>query len=254
VSGDWQSSDGKIEKAEPVPAGLTKNTSALSFLELGLQPGDKIESWKGGTETVTKVYGEPGTEGHVYDTVNDQTGNTSTYGTGGIPSAYMKVPYAPTIPKSKKDDPASLLGEPVTWNGKQGYVKYVMTEGGKSVFGIGSTPGGEGASDIAGNVPVTEVTAGHHAPPIPKKPDTPTPLKPYSKKSKTGGGYVFADLKDLSAGDHFTDKTGKVYVAVGKTMDGYYMKFKGADGSDNNGESFYAPVSTRVKLVGNSAV
>jgi hypothetical protein len=70
-------------------------------------------------------------------------------------------------------------------------------------------------------------------------------LKPYSAKSKSGGGYFFADLGNMAEGDEFTDKTGTVYVVRGKTADGYNVRFhkKGEPGT-----YWMAPAGSRVKL------
>lgn len=68
----------------------TENDGEKTFLELGLGVGDKVDTWDG-SATVTDVYGDPGTEGHVYDTQNDKTGAKSTFGVQGKPKAYVKL-------------------------------------------------------------------------------------------------------------------------------------------------------------------
>jgi hypothetical protein len=72
-------------------------------------------------------------------------------------------------------------------------------------------------------------------------------LKPYSQKSKSGGGYFFADLDNMEPGDEFTDKTGTVYVVAGKSTDGYYVRFR-RKAEGEGGELYQAPAATRVKL------
>ena len=70
-------------------------------------------------------------------------------------------------------------------------------------------------------------------------------LEPYSAKSKSGGGYFFADLDNMEPGDEFTDKTGTVYVVRGKSANGYHVRFH-----KKGDESVFwqAPAGSRVKL------
>ena len=62
------------------------------------------------------------------------------------------------------------------------------------------------------------------------QPPEASPMKPYSPKSKTGGGYHFKDLDQLLPGHLFLDKTGTLYIVTSKSADGYYVRFKEAAG------------------------
>ena len=75
------------------------------------------------------------------------------------------------------------------------------------------------------------------------------PLKPYSDKSKSGGGYYFSDLGNLAVGAEFIDKTGTVYEVTSTSADGYYVRFVRADSPEVGEPTVYqAPAGARVKL------
>lgn len=95
-----------VTKREADGPALTQNPDGKSVAELGLEPGDKVELYNG-SNTITKVYGEPGTDGHVYDAVQDATGEKGTFGTGGKPSAFLKA-----TPGQQEPPPSALADVP----------------------------------------------------------------------------------------------------------------------------------------------
>lgn len=231
-----------------LPSGFVNNegASAATFLGLGLGPGDKIVNYKGEPETVQSIEGEPGTNGHVYNTVNDVTGGKGTYGTGGKPSAYKK--QSPTAESPFAEIPPLTINYP---NGK-GLAELGLEPG--DYFVDNGTPYKliEKTSATwwtAQNLETgKDETFGPGFPPTSwaKAPESGAPAQLDSTKLAAGLAATInqpVTVNTLSPGDHFT-LDGELYVAANKNSVGTVKGLSLTDGTEKhfNGFSEVLPV------------
>jgi hypothetical protein len=166
-------------------------------------------------------------------------GATATIDPGEVVKKHQAFPLEGAEP----GDMVSLGGKDYTVTGTEGELVLVAGQDGSPAGSVHkqNTQATLTKKDdaMAGLDPAEAPDPGVHVP------GPPPDWAPFSPKSKTGGGYKFADLGDLEPQSKFKDKSGKTYFAKTKSADGHYVRFAEVGG---DGTTYRAPAGSRVKL------
>lgn len=229
------------------PGGAPSSDAAVATLVVGDEFEDSAgDKWAVVVKDADGVLAEPiGGEGDHAPFLNHEKVHVLTKAAG-----------PPTeVPTVQAFLTGAKIGDHVWYDGGDGPKKYVVNHVDPGATGKVFLTGGTSYSDEMLDKGTVVYFERPDAPAMAETGNTTVPMSPegwspYSAKSKTGGGYTFADLGDLEPGAHFTDKSGAVYVVIGKAPGSKFFTTFHPLAAPGSGVVHKALSGSRVKLVG----